>query len=422
MRSDFGTAMAKEEPWREQLIYSNRKPVACLANCITILEQHDQWKDVLEYNEFTQTVSARTFPPAFTHDIIDQWTDQHDRLAAAWIQAKTGILAGQEMVGAAILTVAQKRPFHPVREYLDSLKWDGQPRIDMWFANYLGVDPTPYAMAIGPKWLISAVARIMNPGCKVDTAIILEGAQGKGKSSALQRLCPDAKWFTDNVDSLGSKDSKLQSRGVWIVELGELSAMSRADVEHAKSFMSCQVDRFRPPYGKHLLVSPRQCVYAGTTNRDYYFNDDTGNRRLWPIRCAGRIELQKIQEERDQLWAEALHRLRSGSNWWLNAADQALADSEAQARMDTDIWQEPIMKWLEGESSITEKDDTSVEDILADCIKKDRDKWNQQDKNRVARVLIGLGWERYRKRLTDKLHWRYRRNQGTVREQEQEHS
>src|SRR6185312_14122467 len=228
----------------------------------------------------------------------------------------------------------------PIRSYLESLRWDGIERLDSWLCTYLGVEDTTYAWAVGARWLISAVARIYRPGVKADCCLILEGPQGTRKSTALKTLA--GPYFTDELADLGSKDSALQTRGVWIIELSELDTLSRSEVGRIKAFMSRTTDRFRPPYGKRLIESPRQCVFAGTVNHSTYLRDDTGARRFWPVVC-GCIDIEQLARDRDQLWAEAKARFDQGSVWWLDtAALTAVAAQEQAHRFESDPWQELV--------------------------------------------------------------------------------
>jgi putative DNA primase/helicase len=220
------------------------------------------------------------------------------------------------MIGQAMLTVARLTPSHPVRNYLNGLRWDGQHRIDSWLTRYMGVAQSHYSNAVGSKWLISAVARVMRPGSKVDTALVLEGKQGIGKSRALRILGGD--WFTDNLGDLREKDTLLQLAGKWIVELGELDAISRHESTQVKAFLSRQEDVYRVPFGRVSESFPRQCVFAGTTNSDTHLKDETGNRRWWPVRCQ-KIDLAALAQDRDQLWAEAFAMFKEGKNWYLDS-------------------------------------------------------------------------------------------------------
>ena len=205
-------------------------------------------------------------------------------------------------------------------------------------STYLGVEDTDYSRAVGSRWLISAVARIFQPGAKADCCLILEGLQGIRKSTALRTIAGE--YFTDELADLGSKDAAMQTRGVWIIELSELDNLSHAEVARIKAFMSRATDRFRPPYGMRLVESARQCVFAGTVNHGTYLRDETGGRRFWPVVC-GRIDVEGLGEVRDQLWAEAKARYQSGCPWWLDTPDLVqLASDQQEARYEGDPWEE----------------------------------------------------------------------------------
>jgi predicted P-loop ATPase len=288
-----------------------------------------------------------------------------------------------------------------VRTYLNSLYWDGIERVDRWLTSYLGADDTEYSRAVGARWLISAVARIVRPGAKADCCLILEGPQGIRKSTALRTIAYE--YFTDELADLGSKDAAMQTRGVWIIELSELDNLSHAEVARIKAFISRTTDRFRPPYGMRLVESPRQCAFAGTVNHGTYLRDETGGRRFWPAVC-GRIDIDALAHDREQLWAEAKVRFESGSVWWLDTADLVqLAAAQQEARYEGDPWEEVIGPWLECRES------AAVSEILQKCISKPQAQWTQTDKLRAARCLRAQGWVRYRERRGNRLEWRYRK-------------
>jgi predicted P-loop ATPase len=196
-----------------------------------------------------------------------------------------------EVAGQAVQTAARDHHFHPVKAYLQGLRWDGVERLERWLSTYVGADDTDYARADGSRWLISAVARIFRPGAKAD-CLILEGPQGIRKSTALRTIAGE--YFTDGLADLGSKDAAMQTRGVWIIELSELD--SHAEGAGIKAFMSRTTDRFRPPYGMRLVESPRQCIFAGTVNHGTYLRDETGGRRFRPVVC-GRIDVEGLAAE-----------------------------------------------------------------------------------------------------------------------------
>ena len=394
--------------WRKDLIRA--KPATnttegrilpVLANAIAAFRHAPEWGGILAFNEFGfGTVALKPAPWGIVPK--GEWTDHEDRLAAEWLQ-KQGIFVSVEIAGQAVQTVARDHPFHPVKSYLQGLRWDGIERLDRWLSTYLGAEDTEYSRAIASRWLTSAVARIFRPGAKADCCLILEGAQGIRKSTALRTLASE--YFTDELAELGSKDAAMQTRGVWIIELSELDSLSNSDVARIKAFMSRTTDRFRPPYGMRLMESPRQCVFAGTVNHSTYLRDETGGRRFWPVVC-GRIAIDELRWDRDQLWAEANVRFSSGAPWWLEIVELVhMAADQQIERYEGDPWEEVIGRWLEARSS------TSISEVLERCLQKPQGLWNQTDKNRAARCLRALGWERYRERDGSRLEWRYRKHQ-----------
>jgi predicted P-loop ATPase len=399
---DFGRAEGStgEKDWRSALLRTARGvPKAVLANAITALRHAPEWSGVLGFNEFTLSTVALKPPPWRKSGGTSDWTDQEDRLAADWLQHE-GICVSIEVASQAVQAVAPERIFHPVRNYIEGLLWDSVPRIDYWLNYHLGVELNPYSAAVGSKWLISAVARIYRPGVKADCCLILEGKQGIRKSTALKVLA--GAWFTDEIADLGSKDSAMQTRGVWIIEIAELDSMSKTEVGKLKAFMSRGVDRFRPPYGRRLAENPRQCIFAGSVNHTTYLRDETGGRRFWPVSC-GEIHIDELQRDRDQLWAEARERFLSDEPWWLDSSELIeQAEAEQAYRCEDDPWQEKIASWIESRS------DVSITEILTSRIEKPCAQWTQSDKTRVARCLTALGWQRYKSGPRAKREWRYR--------------
>lgn len=392
------------EPWRERLLINQRtgEPKAVFANACAVFREHPDWKGRLAFDEFRLAVIAKG-PTPICPEPINAWTDQHDRLAAEWLQ-REGVLVGLDVAGAAIQTVAREGGSHPVREWLRKLQWDCTPRLDTWLTNYLGVTRSNYAAAVGRKWLIGAVARALRPGAKVDAVLILEGSQGIGKSRALRALA-GADWFTDDLADLGTKDAALALAGVWIIELSELAAMTRAEVERVKQFISRQVDRYRPPYGARMIEQPRSCVFAGTTNATEYLKDETGARRFWPLRC-GVIDIAGIERDREQLWAEAVERYKAGEPWWLDGDVVTEAQTEAAARFDEDAWHETIAAWVAPRQVV------SADQVLEMCLEKKRADWTPADKMRVTRTLRALGFERFQQRDGAERAWRFRRRES----------
>jgi predicted P-loop ATPase len=302
--------------WKRDLLRSQRvgngvegRILPVLANAIAALRHAPEWSGVLAFNEFALGTTALKPAPWGTVS-NGEWTDHEDRLSAEWLQ-REGVLVSVDVAAQAVQTVARDHSFHPVRAYLDNLRWDGVERLDLWLSTYLGVEDSPYSRAVASRWLLSAVARILQPGAKADCCLILEGPQGFRKSTALKTIAGE--FFTDELEDLGSKHAAMQTRGVWIIELSELDSLGHAEVARIKAFISRTTDRFRPPYGMRLVESPRQCIFAGTVNHGTYLRDETGGRRFWPVVC-GAIDVAALQRDRDQLWAEAKARFRTGAS------------------------------------------------------------------------------------------------------------
>jgi hypothetical protein len=327
------------------------RPLPLLANLILLLHHHPAWKGVLGFDEFNARVVIRTRPPwrRGSTEVTDvAWTDHYESEVRVWFQNEN-ILASLGDVGRAVQVAARLNPFHPVREYFGALTWDGTSRLDRWLVTYLRAKNTPYARAVGPRFLISVVARIYHPGCKVDHMLVLEGPQGKQKSSALRSLAVRDAWFADRLSNVTTKDAAIEMAGVMLIEVAEMDALVKATNSKIKSFITEQTDRYRPPYGRHLIDLPRQCVFAGSINPPVggYLKDPSGSRRFWPVAC-GDVDRTGIERDRDQLWAEAVHHYKAGAKWWLETdALEELATIEQKARFKTDVWQEPIEKWLD---------------------------------------------------------------------------
>ncbi|MGD0076914.1 MAG: virulence-associated E family protein [Candidatus Binataceae bacterium] len=281
------------------------------------------------------------------------------------------------------------------------------PRLDTWLKTYLHADDTPYIRAVGPRFLISAVARIDKPGAKVDHMPVLEGPQGKKKSESLRTLAIKDAWFTDRLSHVGSKDAALETAGVLLFEIAEMDALTRASPSAIKAFLTQRSDRFRPPYGRHLTNEPRQCVFTGSINPPPvggYLRDETGARRIWPVTCHGMIDLAGIERDRDQLWAEAIVRYQAGAKWWLETPElEALATAEQAKRFKVDEWQEPIVDWL------GDRCDTSLAEVLQGALGIAKKNQSQTAENRVQKILTRLQFTKYRANKRGKRESRYRR-------------
>lgn len=372
-------------------------------NVLRILMRDPNLQGVIKFDEFaSEMIIAR---PISDDDVVAErgiprpWTDADTVTLQTYIQRFIVPRMGREKIEAVVGMYARKHcAFHPVRNYLQSLEWDRVPRLDSWLREYLGAveQPADYLAAVGARWLMSAVARILEPGCQADSAIVLEGSQGIFKSTALRTLSGD-EYFSDSLPAdVSHKDARDHLRGKWIVELSELAQFKRGEIETIKAFISRRYEQYRPSYGRHEIKFPRQCVFAGTTNADEYLVDMTGNRRFWVVACRG-VELQSLARDRDQLWAEAVTRYRAGKPWFLSGELANVAAAEAQSRVTHDPWTGHVAKILEERlPPIVEIAPGEVLGLM-DLGEGER---HGRNASRVAQILRDLGWRKARRDRT----------------------
>lgn len=292
----------------------------------------------------------------------------------------------ETVVHAAIRARAEECKFHPVRDWLNGLKWDGTERLEGWLTAYLGAEASPYTQEIGPMFLVGMVARIFKAGCPMNYMIVLEGVQGARKSTACRIL--GGEWFSDSLpDVMAGKDVSQHLRGKWLIEIAELSATSRAEDAHLKAFITRNEERYRPPYGRLEVIEPRQCVFVGTTNKDVYLRDETGGRRFWPVRV-GTIDTDALARDRDQLFAEAVAKFREGFRWWPDGDFEAAhIKPQQEARRETDAWEDYIKGYLEN------RDVVLVSAVARECLNIERARLGTFEQRRIAAAMSTLGWE-----------------------------
>jgi predicted P-loop ATPase len=369
-------------PWRDSLITTSKgTPKALLANAITAFRAAPEWSGIFQFDVFKQQTMLKGVPPWGEYREDRAWEDADDVRAADWCQ-HNGILIPKNVAGEAIEIVARDFAFHPVRDYIKRCQRTSDQLLDFWLSRFLGCPDTPIIRAFGRTFLISAIARMMEPGCKADCALILEGPQGRKKSTALRVLF--VPWFTDEIADLGTKDAAMQLRGVWCIEIAELDAMGRGDVAKIKAFMSRTIDRFRPAYGHRVIEQLRQNVFAGTVNHNEYLRDATGGRRFNPAEC-GEIDIDGLTQYRDALWAEARDAYLEGEQWWIDGPLLADAVAEQRARRIPDPWDGEVELITQRVTSIT------ASEVLIEIgiPLKDQTQWHW---NRAADCLKALGW------------------------------
>jgi predicted P-loop ATPase len=387
------------EDWKGKLKFANKgyELAATFANVVIILENDSRWSDALGYDERYNRGLFFRAPKDFDRrgDLYPRALDNEDpaRLSC-WLQDEYQVNITPEVCGKALNLVCQNSPFDPVKDYLDGLEWDGIPRIDNLPAEIFG-DPNQCAKECFARWMISAVKRVYQPGCQADYVLVLEGEkQGERKSSFWQWLAGE--WYGLVKSTADSKDSVLEQQGPWIGDLSELASTRRADIEATKNMITTRTDRIRPPYGHVVIETPRRGILGATTNggpNNPYLNDPTGARRYWIIRVLNRPITLPDPEIRDQLWAESLHRYRSGeSSYELSQeADYQLSLMYRERTLESsDPWLDCVREWLLGSSEAT------ISQVLRQACGVGLDRLTPGEERRVAGILRVLGWERVR--------------------------
>lgn len=413
------------DAWMKDLTLTKKGLVEdTVANIRLILSHDPSLKGALAYNDFKgRQVIVRSLP---WHKVVDPvngdvWRDGDDSQLREYLATGYGI-DNKGHVYDATNNEAQDHAFHPVRGFLKGLVWDGVERLDTLLVDYLGAEDTPYTRAVTRKAFTAAVARVYRPGCKFDYILVLSGPQGRGKSTLISKMSQG--WFTDSLAGIGTKEAYEGIQGFWLVELGELAAMRKTEIEVTKNFISKQVDSYRAAYGRRTEDHPRQCVFFGTTNSTAFLRDDTGNRRFWPVRLQDEAPLLTVWDDLTeevivQMWAEACFRYKEGEPLTLphsltaTALEQQEQFTEDDARrglveqyVDTllpESWKqksrEERQHWFADAAELREKGTkqrTTVcaAEVWAECMQKDPANFPRQEKRDISAILRQLsGWK-----------------------------
>lgn len=429
-QADFSINPETTEEWIEEMVAAGLtmdrlgNPEPTINNVYIILTHDPMLKGTLAFNAFRdRLVTVQDLPWRSVRDTVngDIWTDADDSELRRYLEMGYTI-TGKERIMDAVAGVARANTIHPVRDYLGSLEWDGVERLDTLLVDYLGAEDTPYTRAVTRKAFTAAVARIYSPGCKFDYILVLSGPQGRGKSTLISKM--SCGWFTDSLAGIGTKEAYEGIQGFWLVELGELAAMRKTEIETTKNFISKQVDSYRAAYGRRVEDHPRQCVFFGTTNSSAFLRDDTGNRRFWPVRLGDTPSVATVWDDLtedivDQLWAEAATRYREHEPLTLSAelAKTALEQQEAFTEDDArqglienyvevllpESWKaksrEERQHWFGDAEDLRERgtlrrDTVCAAEVWAECMQRDPANFPRQEKRDISAMLRQMaGWK-----------------------------
>ena len=424
-RSQSNTAETAAD-WQSKLTYDKMGNIKnTLTNLLLIMQNDPQLKGVV-FNQLSDVMEIRDdiAPVPWKHP-SKFWRDADDKQIISYIETRYGAFSNRNY-DVAIGKVTDDRSYHPIRDYLSSLpEWDRTPRIETLLIDYLGAPDNRYVRAVTRKTLCAAVKRVLQPGIKFDTMLVLNGPQGVGKSTLIAKL--GGEWFNDSLSLNDTKDKtaaeKLQ--GFWIMEIGELAGLRKAEVETLRSFLSRQNDIYRASFGKRATPHLRQCVFFGTTNEESgYLRDTTGNRRFWPVKTPGsgyKHSWQLTREEIDQIWAEALYYVNSGEKIYLDSDLDALAQEEQREAMQTDEREGLVREYLDkllpedwetmdlaerrgflrgdaftggNREGTIRRNTVCALEIWCECLGRESGAIRRSDSNDIFSMLARIGWKK----------------------------
>lgn len=392
-RPDATPAAPADRDWAQGLLRRRGEFVSCLANLVRILLHEKSWQGVIAFNSFSMRAVKLKGVPGVDAGEAGDWSSLDTGHTIIWFTNVYGITPTTDVVEQAVDLVAHVHEFHPVCQYLRGLTWDGVPRLETWLEDCLGVNRTEYTSRVGKWFLIGMVARVERPGCKFDACLVLEGDQGRRKSTFFRIL--GGEWFSDTELDLTSKDAMSALRGKWLHEFPEMGSIARAEANRQKSFLTRQIDEFRPVYDRREVRCPRQLVFAGTTNEWQWQKDPTGGRRFWPIEVRGDIETAWLEENRDQLFAEAFVAFQAGERYWPTSDEQkAIFDPVQLSRETEDAFFELVHDWIE----VRIAKEFTLAEVLGEALKLDAGRMTRDVMTRVGMILKKMGCTRRERR------------------------
>lgn len=353
-------------------------------NVKQILSTHELFKGLIRFNTFSMRVVKQ---PGFMFG-EGVWEDNDLTATIVWLSEHYSMDASDRMVQNIVNLIASENSYSSVKDYLMGLRWDNQPRINTWLERYFGAEESYATRIFERTFLLGAVARVIDPGCKNDNVLILEGLTGIKKSTGLRELC-GADWFSDAPLDLGnSADCYLGMRGNWFIEMAELKRFKTSEAGSLRAFFSQRTDEYRVPYGRNTQNVPRQCVFVGTTNDDLYLTSSTGNRRYMPVEVK-KVDVDAIAEDRDQIWAEAVQEylaLKANKQpWWFEHDDEDIVKAQNE-RVESDPWQDRLEIFLSNKDKVHSDDIYNELEIEISRVRK-------YEQSRIKSIMEILGWK-----------------------------
>ena len=412
-----------EDKWQERLELDKAGNVKNTLHNLTLVLENDPNLKPLVFNQLLDGMEIKGAVP-WKHP-SKFWRDADDAQLISYVDTHYGTFSARNY-DIAVTKVSDDRSYHPIREFIANLPaWDGVERVDTLLIDYLAAEDTPYVRAVTRKTLCAAVKRVLVPGSKFDSMLVLNGPQGVGKSTLIAKLAGE--WFSDSLNLSDTKDKtaaeKLQ--GYWILEIGELAGLRKAEVETLRSFLSRQNDIYRAAFGKRATPHLRQCVFFGTTNAESgYLRDTTGNRRFWPVKTPGggkKHSWELTEEDIRQIWAEVLVYVEQGEKLYLDASMETLAKAEQREAMESDEREGLVRLYLDTllpedwsgmdiferrnflhgsdfgpaqRQGTVRRTSVSSMEIWCECFGKDRSNLRRSDSNEITGILKRIGWQR----------------------------
>ncbi len=406
-----------------------------ITNAVTILSNDTSLKANMIFDRFSNRFLVSQMLPWDRPGMVYPrlWGDSDDAELRWYLEKNYDKFKGKDMINDALLIMKNRNSINVAKQFFENLpEHDGTERLDTLFIDYLGAEDTPYTRATTRKIFVAAVARVVTERpIKFDNMLILTGPQGIGKSTILSKMAED--WFTDNIVDFGNKDTLLILQNCIIAEIAELQSFKKADVNTLKMFLGQQTDKFRAPYERREEEHPRHCVFFGTTNDREFLRDSTGNRRYWPIEC-GLVEPKKdvfkdLDNEREQIWAEAMKLFKKGEKLYLDSKLEAEAKKQQKERLEEDPWESAILDYLEqfihedwyekgldASGRLVQRDRVSVSEILKECLDIPVKQQDRQSRNRVLGIMFKQEDWNYKKciRFGKKISTGFQRNESSV--------